>query len=717
MKKITLLLSLLFITSLASAQVLNEGFDTGVIPAGWANEYVSATVDWQFVAANQNTTVTPRTGAGMAAFWSNNYDGDRTRLVSPSLDLSTLPSQVLTFFYTQEDWGGDQDELRVYYKTSAAGAWVELAAFTADTNPVWTEVNLVLPNPSADYYIALDGTSGYGRGITVDDLLVDNAPSCLTPGSLSVFPTSPTATTLSWTPAGTETDFTYEYGITGFTLGTGTSGSVTGNSASISGLTAGTVYDFYVQANCGVDGDSGFAGPFSWTQPDTGESCGTATVATLETDCGVATPISLDFTGATSNLATSCDTYNNYGLWITVTTDIGGGLSVNASASVDMAIYEVCGGTDIACYETNIAPSVDVSLSPNTQYYLYFWQEGTTSTAMVDICISTPPTCFPIDGVPTIDLITDVLLDFSWNAPTGGTTPVGYNWEIVPDGNAPGVGTVASGSTGAGVTSASSGSVLVAATDYDLYITTDCGGGDTNQAGPFSFTTNSGPPPANDQCSGAITVTMETSIVDAASATILHSGTVTNGTITSVPAETCDGFTGNAADDMWYYFEALTTNVNITFEQTFDGVATLYSGTCGALVFIDCDDSGNPEEINAIGLTIGEFYYARIYNYGAATPTGDFDVKIWSPDTLSIDDVDGENAFTYYPNPTKNSLTLKAVNEIQNVSIYNMLGQEVLRTAPNAIEKDIDMSSLQTGTYFVQVTINDVTETVRIIKQ
>ena len=78
---------------------------------------------------------------------------------------------------------------------------------------------------------------------------------------------------------------------------------------------------------------------------------------------------------------------------------------------------------------------------------------------------------------------------------------------------------------------------------------------------------------------------------------------------------------------------------------------------------------------------------------------------------------ENENTFSYYPNPVNDELVLKAQNNIKNVSVYNMLGQEVLRTAPNALDANVNMSELNTGTYFVQVTINDVTETVRIIKK
>ena len=45
-----------------------------------------------------------------------------------------------------------------------------------------------------------------------------------------------------------------------------------------------------------------------------------------------------------------------------------------------------------------------------------------------------------------------------------------------------------------------------------------------------------------------------------------------------------------------------------------------------------------------------------------------------------------------------------------------MLGQEVIKTSPNAVSNDINMSNLQSGAYFVQVTVGTNIETVRIIK-
>ena len=63
------------------------------------------------------------------------------------------------------------------------------------------------------------------------------------------------------------------------------------------------------------------------------------------------------------------------------------------------------------------------------------------------------------------------------------------------------------------------------------------------------------------------------------------------------------------------------------------------------------------------------------------------------------------------------ALTLNAQNNIEYVTMFNMLGQVVLKATPNTVDSDLDMSSLQTGTYFVRVTIANVTKTVRVIKQ
>ncbi len=66
------------------------------------------------------------------------------------MNLSVLPAYNLNFWYTQLDWGGDQDTLTIYYKTSTAGVWTYLASYTSSVG-TWTPISINLPNLSNDY--------------------------------------------------------------------------------------------------------------------------------------------------------------------------------------------------------------------------------------------------------------------------------------------------------------------------------------------------------------------------------------------------------------------------------------------------------------------------------------------------------------------------------------------------------------------------------------
>ena len=696
MKKITLLCFVLLAFSYQGFAQLNEGFDAPGLPAGWAETIISGSGnDWAFGATqNQNASIAPRTGAGMAYYFEGSYAGETNRLETPSLDLTSLTTPVLTFYFTQVDWGGDQDELSIWYKDSAAGTWTMITEYTTSVTS-WTKVDIILPNPSADYYIGFQGYSFWGRGITIDDVSVGEAPNCLDPGSLGVTITSTTTTTLNWLASGSETDFTYEYGAVGYTQGTGQigGGPVVGmNSADITGLTPGNQYDFYVQANCGVDGDSGFAGPFTWTQPDSGESCGTAIVAVLEADCGTATPISLDFTGAPSNISTSCDTFNNYGLWITATTDATGGLTVNASAAVDMAIFDTCSGTDLACYNADISPSVDVVLSPNTQYYLYFWQEGTASTAMVDVCLSSytvpdPPNCattpFPADDA--VDIPTGAVT-FTWVAPAAGPTPTSYNVYVYDD-------DLGTNPVLVGNFPTETADLTINAFNTEIFWNAIPANGAVEATGCdiWSFTTEAFP----GYCLTAVNGQWP-------------------GGAAYVPA-TCDGTTVNEVTTGGWASEY--SLVTVTAGETYQ-----FNSSAPDLITISYD--GASEEafgVSSVTWTApvdGEVrFYTHLNDDNCGAENVDRTRSVLCGESLSIDDVENNTALTYFPNPVKNTLTLNAQNSIEKVVIYNVLGQEVLRVNPNNVDSEMDLSALNSGAYFVKVIIKGVAETVRVIKQ
>src|SRR5690606_18610703 len=106
----------------ASTYPWTEGFESGSLPPCWSNEYVLGGTNWTYVSANGNGSITPRTGSYMAEFRTASY-GPTTKLVTPQLDLSGLTNPRVVFHYANVNWFGDIDELRIYYKNSAGGAW------------------------------------------------------------------------------------------------------------------------------------------------------------------------------------------------------------------------------------------------------------------------------------------------------------------------------------------------------------------------------------------------------------------------------------------------------------------------------------------------------------------------------------------------------------------------------------------------------------------
>lgn len=71
-----------------------------------------------------------------------------------------------------------------------------------------------------------------------------------------------------------------------------------------------------------------------------------------------------------------------------------------------------------------------------------------------------------------------------------------------------------------------------------------------------------------------------------------------------------------------------------------------------------------------------------------------------------------------YPNPTKDILNLTYINGIKDVTVLNVLGQEVITKTVNDSKSTIDMQSLSKGTYLVKInsTANE-SKTVKIIKE
>ncbi|MBK9355934.1 MAG: hypothetical protein IPN08_00835 [Bacteroidales bacterium] len=170
-----------------------EGFENGgVIPGCWTQERVASSgIDWTFITGSGNSHPAAAHGGTYNACLKDATGTDnKTRLITPTLNLSGLSNPVLTFWHTQAVWSGDQDQLIVYYKTSSGGTWTAIGTYTASIT-TWTMETINLPGGSADYYIAFEGNAKYGYGVCLDDVAVNGSSTpvlTVTPANQNVTP-------------------------------------------------------------------------------------------------------------------------------------------------------------------------------------------------------------------------------------------------------------------------------------------------------------------------------------------------------------------------------------------------------------------------------------------------------------------------------------------------------------------------------------------------
>ncbi len=171
MRYLTLTILVAMVT-LSYSQVFTEDFENGgAMPTGWTQEYENNTIDWVFQSGGHSGHPAAAHGGSYNALFTINThanDGAKTKLVSPNLSLTAGNDYYLTFYYANENWNGDQDTLKVYYKES--GVWHYINTY--NVNQVsWKK--RVLPIPYTATNIAFEGESEYGYGVCIDDVRID----------------------------------------------------------------------------------------------------------------------------------------------------------------------------------------------------------------------------------------------------------------------------------------------------------------------------------------------------------------------------------------------------------------------------------------------------------------------------------------------------------------------------------------------------------------
>jgi hypothetical protein len=259
---------------------------------------------------------------------------------------------------------------------------------------------------------------------------------------------------------------------------------------------------------------------------------------------------------------------------------------------------------------------------------------------------------------------------------------------------------------------------LVAGETYYLRVYTSTA--TTGQTSTFDVCVGTPPPPpANDDCSGAIELTAGGTISSfpETGSTVSATNSVGLPVLTCVPT--------NRSNDVWYTVTVPDSGTLTVETDTAPGtlmtdtVLSVFSGTCGALTEVGCDDdagNANFSKIVLTGLTPGEVLYVGVWKYGNFGSDGEFQLSAYDASLLSNTSFENEN-FRAYPNPVKDVLNLSYNKTISNVSVFNILGQEVMIKSINANQSQIDMSGLTAGTYLVKVTADNQVKTIKVIKE
>ncbi len=445
-------------------------------------------------------------------------------------------------------------------------------------------------------------------------------------------------------------------------LGVGT------ESVTVTGLTVGSTYFVRVYSYLpGIYGD--FTICVTTPSPPTNDNCAGAVTLPVSASLTCASPTSGTTLYATQSQA-GCTGNADDDVWYQFTaTSTSHFVTVNPGTLTD-AVVQVFSGTcgtpvSISCTNsTNGANAESAAVSGLTVGSVYrvrvYSAGGAGNQGTFTICVTTPPpgpinnTCagaisLPVNASCTFQTFSTISATDS-GVPNPGCAfySGGDVWfsVVVPASGTIIVDTQAGGITDSGMalyTGTCGGLTLLECDDDDsssglmssitrsgltpgttIFIRVWEFGNDN--PGTFGICVTTFTPSGNDNCSGAVSLTVNP-----------NSGCVSSSIGTTTGAtQSQTGCFGTADDDVWYSFTATATShvVTVTPGTMYDAVIQVFSGSCGSLSSIACVDNtfGTSNEAATVsGLTIGQTYFVRVYSWWGAGDEGTFTICVTTP--------------------------------------------------------------------------------------
>lgn len=225
------------------------GFEGTALDACWSVTDITGGTNW---TAGTSSNYPAYEGSKIGITGTNGRSR-HARLVTPVFDLSSMSQPYVKFAHAQKDWGGDQDVLTVYYRTSSSDPWQQLVTYE-DNISTWQVDSLALPTTNnSSLQISFFAEQDYGYGVALDAVTVydANPSSCYAPTDLAATAVNADgASTITWTAGGDETAWTLTYAMEGEAP---VSVDLTTPTYTLEGFNPGDSYEISVVAVCGAD--------------------------------------------------------------------------------------------------------------------------------------------------------------------------------------------------------------------------------------------------------------------------------------------------------------------------------------------------------------------------------------------------------------------------------------------------------------------------------
>ncbi|OON70500.1 GEVED domain-containing protein [Hymenobacter sp. CRA2] len=697
--------------------------------ASWRRDDDGAGGGWASPASGAYTPISSQ-GSRSARFHTYNASSGTVGTLDLFADLSAAGNKRLTFDFINTS---GLDSLTIQLSTNGGQTFSTLLRLNQAAT--WTNQALPITSTSATTVIRFRGRSDFGvTDIGLDNVRLESATGCLSPAGLTVSATTSTTATLSWVSGGTGTH-TVEYGPIGFTLGQGTQVTgITGSSTTLTGLTPGTPYQFYVTQNCGSTA-SPAGGPLVFNTQITNDDPAGAIALTVNNTC---TPVSGTNVGATT---TTANGYTNAGgcgsgtspkdVWYKFTTAATGPTStavritVTGTPASQLRAFSAASAagpfTSIGCAATSstvAAPNLDLNnLTPSTTYYVRVsGYASADAQGAFAICAQLLPNCqAPV--LPAAASVSGSTATLTWGGVQG--TGATYIVEYGVQGFTQGQGTIISGISSQTATLTG----LTASTNYCFYVRQNCGGVNGQSAWSSSACFSTGVAAAsNDEPCTAIPALVtaqgqQGQLLNIAGTTLGATTSTGGGLAALLPA--CSP--SLSPKDVWFTvtLPPNVTSLSAVIPSPTVGMVRLFTADNCSTAFtqVDCRASAGANQavggFSFTGLTAGRTYYLAMSGYGTNDTQGPFSAQV-----LAMRNELAGGRVDIFPNPVAGGSELNvrisgAKPGAVQCEVLNALGQVVLTrhaTMRNgALEQRLTTTGLARGLYQVRLTLGTET--------